>query len=90
MSVFEMIGDDECMFGHEAADVNMVSYAEMQLPWHWETSAFNFCIYMHAITSRERVSYPFGKSKVSSLKIIMYSDGLELKYSVSRMHLYRM
>ena len=30
----EMIGDDECMCGHEEADVNMVSYALMMSREH--------------------------------------------------------
>ena len=30
----DMIGDDECMFGHEEADVNMVSYALMMSREH--------------------------------------------------------
>ena len=30
----EMIGDEECMFGHEEADVNMVSYALMMSREH--------------------------------------------------------
>ena len=31
----DMIGDDECMFGHEEADVNMVSYALMMSREHF-------------------------------------------------------
>ena len=30
----EMIGDHECMFGHEEADVNVVSYALMMSREH--------------------------------------------------------
>ena len=30
----DMIGDDECMFGNEEADVNMVSYALMMSREH--------------------------------------------------------
>ena len=34
---------------------------------------------MHAITGCDTVSYPFGKGKVSSLKVIMDSDHLEIE-----------
>ena len=43
-------------------------------------------LHMHAITGCDSVSYPFGKGKVSSLKVIIDSDDLEIKRlaSVSR------
>ena len=34
---------------------------------------------MHAITVCESVSYPFGKDKVSSLKVIMDSDNRDIE-----------
>ena len=34
---------------------------------------------MHAITGCDTVSYPFGKGKMSSLKVIMDSDHLEIE-----------
>ena len=34
---------------------------------------------MHVITGCDSVSYPFGKGKVSSLKVIMNSDNLEIE-----------
>ena len=36
-------------------------------------------LHMHAITGRGSVSYPFGKGKVSSLKVIIDSDDLEIE-----------
>ena len=34
---------------------------------------------MHAITVCDRVLYPFGKGKVSSLKVITDSDDIEIE-----------
>ena len=127
MSVFEMISDDECMFGHEEADLNMDSYAltmsrehgcrqiqivsdntdvfVLPVHLHWKRrplAAITLKLFdgktidinatamalgdkctqllpMHAITGCESVSYPFGKGKVSSLKVIMDSDDLEIE-----------
>ena len=36
-------------------------------------------LHMHAITGCDTVSYTFGKGKVSSLKVIMDSDHLEIE-----------
>ena len=43
----EMIGDDECMLGHEEADVNMVSYALMMSRFRLSvmTRMYSFCWY---------------------------------------------
>ena len=120
-----MIGDDECMFGHKAADVNMDSYALMMSREHGghqiqivsdDTDVFVLFLYgklrplaaitmkrfdgktidinttvmalgdkciqllpMHAITGCDSVSYPFGKGKVSSLKVILDSGDLAIE-----------
>ena len=114
----EMIGDDEYMFGHKAADVNMDSYALTMSREHGchqifivsdNTDVFVLLIHLYwklrpsaAITLKwfdgktidinatamalgdkrtgcDSVSYPFGKGMVSSLKLIMDSDNLEIE-----------
>ena len=123
----DMVGDDECIFGHEEADVNMVSYALMMSREHGcqqiqivsdDTDVFVLLVHfywklrplaaitmkrfdgktiyitatamalghkcvqllhMHAITGCDSVSYPFGKGKVSSLKVIVDSDDLDIE-----------
>ena len=106
----ELIGDDEFMFGHEEADVNMVNYTLMMSTEHgcrqiqivsddtdvlvllvhfyWKLRPFaaitvkqfdEKTIDTTTMTDRGSVSYPFGKGKVSSLKVIIDSDDLEIE-----------
>lgn len=124
-----MIGEEQCMFGHEEADVNIITYVlhlitmkgkkkirvvstdtdifVMLLYFFWKhkqkcedvkimmqkgdklldinASAIKLgekceqLISLHAITGCDTASYPFGKGKVSALKLLQRNNDLHLE-----------